>query len=212
MRRLLLLAVTTVLGFASIAGATSITYSDRSAWDAALSASPNIVTFEGRGPSGSPASYTNVTIDGVGFAAPQIYIIDPSWPTDAPYHTSDYLEWQQGLAVGGTLTITLPTLVNSFGVDFGTFGTAQGALTMQFGDGSDSYTLNGNQYAYTFFGIVSDTAFNTVTLSSPSTYPTIDNVSYGSGPASPAPVPEPASLVLLGSGLVAAVARRRRKA
>jgi hypothetical protein len=211
MRRLFVLALSAILGSASIAGATSITYSDRSAWTAALSASPNIVTFEGWGPDSVPAGYTSVTIDGVQFDAPQIYLIDPSWPTDAPYHTSDYLSWQQGLAVGGTLTITLPSLVNAFGLDFGTFGTAQGALSMQFGDGTDSYTLNGNQFAYTFFGIVSDTAFNTVTLSSPSTYPTIDNVSYGGGPTSPAPVPEPASLMLFGSGLFALAARRWRK-
>ena len=120
----------------------------------------------------------------------------------------------------GVLTMTLPSLVDTFGYGYALFPLGTGPLLngtiISLFDGatpvgSRSYTTTPDPlFRGGFAGIQSTLAFNRVEVTFNNVSATafaLDNVRRG--PA--VPVPEPASLFLLGTGMAGLVATRRRQ-
>lgn len=185
-----------------VANATLI-FSDRTAWEGA-STSVTTEDFEGQAwsvNSGDPLG-SSTAINGIQFATGgTIYGVSEAVTYDAAYHTGNYLEWQPG---ENSLTITLPTLVTAFALDFGQFYDQASDFTFLIG--GDTYSVNAPGGSYSFWGITADTAFDTITIGTNGPFPSIDNLSYGT-----ARVPEPSTLILLGIGVLGLGAGWRRR-
>jgi len=114
--------------------------------------------------------------------------------------------------IPNTLTFSFNSAINFFAIDITSIDFS--GTTVSFFDNLGN-TLNNfgaapSFAAATFFAVANDVAFSTVSFSFGSRETiAIDNVQYGT---SVAPVPLPASLPLLGAGIVAVGALRRRKA
>ena len=115
------------------------------------------------------------------------------------------------------LTITFAQAVNAFSINFGALGTAFANLsspvtfTFTVGGISGSATEGANLSGLSFFGLTSDTAFTSVTISNTSANQFFDNVTYQAAPAS-SDVPEPASWAMMvgGFGLLGGALRRKK--
>jgi len=107
-----------------------------------------------------------------------------------------------------TIQFTFGTPLTAFGIDINTFATASGAYTATTNNGDVVGSFfNPFPGAGTgqFVGFSSTVPFTSVTIATPagSTY-TLDSLRA-------VPVPEPATIALLGTGLAGALAARRRR-
>ena len=210
-----ILAAILLLAVPSRAQASTISYANRTAWETATPGFTNI-TFDGA-PTNSfisygfgPALFSGVSFNTFG----SLFTIDPTLnPSRYDWGSGDILSNQ---GVNLPMTVTLPTGVTSVGFDFMTLSTdATGALV--FGDTvqitlstGEFFLLSSLQYPNrAFAGFISTTPITSLTIRA-STYSHLflDNFAFGQGAAA-APVPEPASLLLLASGLGAVAARLR---
>jgi hypothetical protein len=108
------------------------------------------------------------------------------------------------------LQATFPYAVYAFGVDLFTVApdasTLAALVTVGLSGGGSVQIATNPTMTTAFLGVIAQDPIAWVRFAATdqAPYVDIDNLSY--------PVPEPASLVLVGSGLVAALVRRRRRA
>ena len=110
---------------------------------------------------------------------------------------------QQSFGVANIL-VSLPSFSNQFSVNYDTFNGSN--VTFDLSNGA-SFTFGSTANGYDasdFFGVGSSAPFNWVLITSSDFVLNINNITY-------TPVPEPGTLVMLGSGLLAAGGLVRRK-
>jgi hypothetical protein len=192
-------------------------FSDRASFDAAVGAQITS-TFEGVVPGGFDGVYFGSSggNNGVGFTGSEILIHSKNagvgfWAAPTQYG-SDYLYWESEV-----LTASVLSPVTAIGFDFmelfghdAQFTIAAGGVTTIVPAGATT----------TFFGILADNPFDTVTITARLTAPqqysawTLDNFSRNVPVQVDVPpgVPEPAAwaLMLIGFGAAGGMLRRRR--
>lgn len=153
------------------------------------------------------------TLDGItyDFSGGEGLVTDNSLPLSFPNGLGKV---DPGFFVGGeSLTFSFASPIVAFGININTFATAPGSYGIMTDlldaalSGFDPFPGFGTGQ---FVGLTLDTPFTSVTFANPSDFTyTLDDLTYASASA----VPEPATLVLLGSGLfgMAACVRRRRR-
>ncbi len=182
--------------------AALIEYTSRTVFDAATtsqSVEPNIA------PPGS--FYVLNNLDYYGFIYPDFaYMVDPAY---AP----NLYEWGSGpvLLLASQSSLSFAP-ITAFAADFGTLPEGF-TLTVTI-DGITTVIPTPSQRQLTFFGWTSDTPFTTVAFSTNAQYLILDNATRASADVDPpgAAIPEPGSLALIGLGMLALSARRRRTA
>ena len=112
------------------------------------------------------------------------------------------------------MTVTLPAGVSAIGADF--FSLVNSSTLLLSLNTGESFILSapGVGSGMSFFGVTSTSTITSFTveqapgISEP--YFGLDNLSFGAAVTDVKPVPEPSTTLLLGAGLSALVARRRR--
>jgi PEP-CTERM motif-containing protein len=215
------LAIAMNLSIAGFAGAATITFNNQAAFAAATSGITfTTVDFEGLAPDddtvfvptppGLTSMGANFTIDHSGGNDGFLFVIGDNFY----YPANSVLSSQQSDPVANNILITFPSPVNALSLDAGTLGAAA-SWSFALSNGDTGVLTAGAFDTLSFFGLISTAPFNTILLTGPvpgvdgnTAAMNIDNVSFGAGTA--AEVPEPASMVLVGSTLAIAGLRRRR--
>jgi len=162
------------------------------------------------------AGTTLTTLDGVTYSSSAgIPVVTNTFLTTTPPNGLGHT----GLGffgAGDQATFVFSSPIGAFGIDVNTFAPTQGAFSALLSNGSTAlsrFDVFPGQATGQFLGFISDSPFTSVTISATTGFSyTLDTLVYGAAQAitNPNPVPEPASLILLGSGLLGAVRRQRR--
>lgn len=193
MRRIFL-SLFAVCGFSLSAQAATVTYTDRTAFENALS-SFTVDSLDGI----TQYYHSSDARLGYSIASPSMYgcINHAGCGNNSSIGFDNSYLWHYT----GDDVFTFDTAINGFGFDFNSpVGYGPISPIVQ---GITAMTTSG------FFGIISDEAFNTVTVNQTSSYMLMDNVTFGGADAS---VPVPATLPMLLAALLggASIARRSR--
>lgn len=201
-------SVLILLAVAGTASAQFTTFTNRAAWEAAVTGTIVNEGFEGN-PTGSLVHAVDHDLGAVTF---RIDLITAT--SSGASITSSAISGVRALSMNAddgmrthTMTFEGAPLANAYGFDYS--GARTGGLAVLIIDGTRfDFTTGGNGAG--FFGVVSTGSFASVQFGdeSPGTLPTeiftLDNASF-------AAVPEPGTMIALGLGAAALLARRRRK-
>jgi hypothetical protein len=155
--------------------------------------------------SGSYTYYgSQFSTQGVTFTAPQnnaLFVFNSGfYGSSGPTQSGNYLNNNSN----GAITVDFNRGVTAFSLDVADLFSAGSTGSIVLSDG-ESFTFSASQSQYTFLGFTSATAITGYTINS-NYFTVLDNVSYGT-----AAVPEPASLALVGLGLLGCAALRRKR-
>lgn len=218
LRKLLFtLAALAALAFAAApARADTVVYATRAAFNAAAT-NLTTITFEGIAPTNSVSNFSSpLTLQGATFSgspAGQVSVVDSGF-------FAPLFQFNSGAVLSGFsfVEVALPAGITSIGTDL--MSTNPDGLSFQvvLSTGETFVVNTPLRPERGFFGVTTDVAIASIrfmTVPGPSQsngIPLIDNFSFGQAQA--AAVPEPATVLLLGTGLagIATRARRRRKA
>jgi len=203
------------------------TYTTQATWLAASNTVQNI-DFEGLAPAnGVSSTYYSLTLDNVTFSGEQgagsfgMNVIDTNFSQYFNFGTNDALELPNIYSLPAPyFQIVLPAAVTSFGVNL--MSVSPQALSYSVTAGGSTFTVP----TYTtptpgFFGATFDAPVTTIDIAplglaaGAGAYELLDNFSFGAADAtqdSGGDTPEAATLLMIGLGLVALTALRRRHA
>jgi hypothetical protein len=212
-RKQILLALTIAALAAAPAAASPILFTDRLAWQNALTSLTALITFEGLASPGTPGNYstaTGLTLSGVQFLGPKtdgyfLYTQDPL--------TASYLNWNSGdLLMGGhaswgaSILVNLPAGVTAVGTDVMTHTPFAQPVVLSLSTGDSFIITTLNQPNRQFVGVTSGVPINWIRLTPQNGYVLVDNFAYGVA------TPEPDAFILAATGLFGLwVARRLRR-
>ena len=208
------LAAFAVVAFASApARADTVVFTTRALFTAAATGLSNI-NFEGIASPNSVANFSSpLTLQGVTFSGSPtgaVSVLDSGF-------FAPLFQFNSGAVLGGFgfIEVTLPAGITAIGTDI--MSTNPDGLPFQvlLSTGETFVVNTPLRPGRGFFGITSDVAISSIrfmTLPGPNQsagIPLLDNFSFGQ--AQPASVPEPATLLLLGTGLAGIATRARRR-
>jgi len=203
---LVLLAFTT---FVANGEASSITFDNRVAWQTAVGAGVNTINFEGIAPAGGTSVFADLVLSGVDFGAatvadPGIGSFISAWGTGAMLFA---------YGVFAPKTIAFSTPVSAFGFGYGATACIvvapcpNGSVSITLSSGDTIFGSGGPMPPMQFIGVISSEPLTSVSLQILPSLQVVDDFSFV--PAT-SQVPEPASFVLLATGLVGVGVRHWR--
>jgi hypothetical protein len=213
-----------LLASAGQAAAASVVYSSRALFDAATT-NQTLRTFEGLAPIEGFTLYDGgLTVNGVTFTSlptltqpvgNRILVVDGGFCNCGGYFFNSG-QWLNDNTTPSNTHVTLPAGTMAWGADLSELNSTLQDITISMSTGEVFTVSHPDQPNFAFFGVTSAVPITVVdfTFATQSGQPTFSSLALDNfvtaDLAGTSPVPEPATLILLCTGLAAAIGRRRQ--